>query len=229
MRTRKDVLAMLCAASVMLLLWSTGTFAQPLGSAQNEKAWELQAKTVAKELALSDDQTGKLADAYKAARNSHLAAVASLRGQQTGGGRGDMRAFQAANEAERAKFESAIKAFLNEEQTAKALASLGTFNRRWDAMVIVLAEMKLEEKANEEAMKLVAGHVAEASKAMLEARESGNMEAARETNRKLREQLDAGLGKILNAEQMAKWNEATAMRAGDRRGGAGRPGGRQTP
>jgi Spy/CpxP family protein refolding chaperone len=229
MRTRKEVLAMFCAASVMLLLWSTGAFAQPPGSAQNEKAWELQAKTVAKDLELSDEQAGKLADAYKAARDSHSAAVASLRGQQTGGGRGDMRAFQEANQAERAKFETVLKGFLNEEQTAKALATLGTFNRRWDMMVMALDGLGLDEKAQGDAMKLVAGHVAESGKAMNAARASGNMEAARESNQKLREKLEADLGKILNAEQMAKWNEATAMRAGDRRGGAGRPGGRQTP
>lgn len=223
MRVRNDVLTMLCAASVLVLVFSGVVFAQPPGPERNEKAWELQAKCVAKDLELSDELSGKLVEAYKAARGSHSAAVAQLRGQQTGGGRGDMRAYQEANQAERAKFETALEGFLNEDQTAKVLATLGLFNWRWDSMVTALDGMNLDEKANAEAMKIVAAHVAESGKAMSEARASGDMESARETNRKLREKLDADLSKVLNAEQMAKWTEATAMRG---RGGAGRPGGR---
>ncbi|HRK33864.1 MAG TPA: hypothetical protein PLJ47_04640, partial [Candidatus Hydrogenedentes bacterium] len=53
----------------------------------------------------------------------------------------------------------------------------------------------------------------------------GGPEGAREKNQQLREKLDGEMGKILSADQLAKWKEATAMRGGGggRRGGGGAP------
>jgi len=55
----------------------------------------------------------------------------------------------------KAKLETALKAFLNAEQTAKALSTLGSFNRRWDPMVATLSDLGLDEKAKTESLKLV--------------------------------------------------------------------------
>jgi hypothetical protein len=127
------------------------------------------------------------------------------------------------NQAEKAKFETALKGFLNPEQTTKALATLGSFSRRWDPMVEALDGMNLEEKKKAEAMKLVADAVAESDKAMQAAMASGDRESVRDTMTKLREKLDADMGKILSAEQMTKWTEATAMRGGRGRSAGGQP------
>jgi hypothetical protein len=186
------------------------------------KAWALEAKTVAQDLGLPAELTAKLVDAYKAARESQMAAVAAKLGQ--GRGQRDFAAIREVAQAEKAKFETALKGFLNPEQTTKALAVLGTFNRRWDLMAAALDGMNLDEKKMAEAMKLVAGYVAESDKAMQAAMASGNRESMRETGTKLKEKLDGDMAKILSAEQMTKWNEATA-----RRGGPGRPGGQPAP
>jgi len=130
------------------------------------------------------------------------------------------------NQAEKAKLETAIKAFLNPEQTAKALATLGAFSRRWDPMVAELDGMKLEAKANDEAMKLVADYIAESEKAR-QAGMTARDEGMREKLTQMKEKLDADLSKILSPEQLAKWKEATAMRGrrSGARGGAGGFGG----
>lgn len=185
-----------------------------------EAAWAPQAETVAQTLELSPEVTAKLVAAYKAARESQQAAMRARREQAPGGGRGGFEAMQEVNTAERAKLETALKEFLTPEQTAKALASLGTFNRRWDMMTLTLAGMNLDAKAMAEAMKTVAAFAAESGAAIQAASGAEGWAAAREKNQKLREQLDVDLAKILSAEQMAEWKAAMV-----RRGGGGRPGG----
>jgi len=186
--------------------------------------WALEAGAVAKSLGLAAEQTTKLTDAYKAARESQRKAIEAAAVQQQGDRR-DFRAMMEVNQAEKAKLETAIKAFLNPEQTAKALATLGTFSRRWDPMVAELDSMKLEPKANDEAMKLVADYVAESEKAR-QAGMAAPDEGMREKLTQMKEKLDADLAKILSAEQLAKWKEATATRRGrgGARGGAGSAG-----
>ena len=214
----------LFASSVLLCL---GAMAQPPGSGgpppNPEKAgkiWEMQAKMVAQDLALSGELATKLVDAYKAARESLMA---SARANRQPGERPDFRAMREAQQAERGKFETALKGFLNPEQTAKALATLGTMNRRWDRMVSAIDEMNLDDKAKTEALKLVESHVAETEKNAQAAMAANDFESVRAQNAKLKEKLDADLAKALSPEQLQKWKETTAMRGGD--GPGGRPGG----
>ena len=118
--------------------------------------------------------------------------------------------------AERGKLETALKAFLTPEQATQAGSILGTFNPRWDMMVNALDGMGLEEKVKADAMKAVTGFVAESAKAREAAGDDRN--AARAKTMELREKLDGELGKILSADQLAKWKESTAFRRG---GGGG--------
>lgn len=180
------------------------------GFGPNEKAWELQAKCVAQSMELSPELTAKLVEAYKAARNSQGAALRALR---EGGGQRDPGQFTEVNKAEKAKLEEALKGFLNPEQTAKALATLGTFSRQWDRQVVVLDGMGLEDSVKAQAMKLVANCAVESDKVMQAALAEGtDFRAIREKTAPLREKLDAELAKILSEEQMAKWKEGAAMR-----------------
>ena len=230
MRYRNSVLSLKVAGTVLgvcaLVLCCIGAIAQPPAPGATPpspekmaKVWTMEAKSIAQSLSLSAELTTKLVDAYKAARESQMAAI---RAKQTPGERPDFRQMMEVNQAEKAKLEAALKGFLNPEQTTKALATLGTFGRRWDPMVEALDGMNLDEKKKADAMKLVADAVAESDKAMQAAMASGDRESVRETMTKLREKLDADMAKILSAEQMTKWTEATAMR-----GGRGRSGGQQ--
>lgn len=177
------------------------------------KAWDLEARAVAADLSLSAEDTTKLVDAYKAARESQ-AAVMRERMSSGGGDRRDPSAMIEANKAERDKLKAALAAFLKEEQVDKALAALGGFNRRWDTMTLALENLGLEGEKKAEATKLVMAYVAESDKAMQEAMAGGDWESMRTKGRTMREELDAKLGKVLSPEQLAKWKEATAMRGG---------------
>ncbi len=224
MFTRRNVLS--CALVVALLGACVGAVAQPGGGREGmpspemiAKAQTLEVATVAQSLSLPAEKSTKLADAYKAARESHMTA---MRGVMKPGERPDFKAMQEVTQAETAKFETAVKAFLTPEQTATAVATLGTFNRRWDRMVLTLDGMGLADKPKAEAMKLVMDNVAESGKAMKAMTDSTDREAMREQQQKMRENLDAGLAKVLSADQSAKWKAETAMRGGGgRRGGPG--------
>ncbi len=242
MRTRSRVkpmqLAITCLGIAALALCGAASYAQAPGGGPGgqglspevqAQAWALQAKAVAKELALADDVTPKLVDAYKAARESQMTA---LRAKMTeGGGQGGLGNWEALREitkAERGKLETALKGFLKEDQTAKALGTLGTFNRRWDAMTMVLDGLKLDEAKGAEATKLVMAYVMDSDKIMQDAFAAGATDrtAARDKSRALKQKLDENLGKVLSAEQLKTWTEATTMRGG---GGGRRGDGPGTP
>lgn len=201
-------------AASMLTTWSRDASAQPGvgvdgGYERSVKAWEIQAKTVARDLTLSVEQTTKLVEAYAAARDSHNKAAGAVAGPAE---RPDFQKMREVNQNERTKFESVLKGFLNAEQIDKALLTLGSFFRRWDAMVETLDAMDLGDKAREDAVKLTADYVAEWNTAMKVAMGSGNRESMREQADKLKEKLDADVARILSAEQMTKWTDATARR-----------------
>lgn len=224
MFTRRNVLS--CALVAALFGACIGAVAQP-GGGRGEgppspelmaKAQAMEAATVAQSLSLPADKSAKLADAYKAARESHMTA---MRAVQKPGERPDFQAMQGVTQAEAAKFETAVKAFLTPEQTATAVATLGTFNRRWDRMVLTLDGLGLADKPKAEAMKLAMDNVAESGKAMKAMAGSTDREAMRAQQQKMRENLDTALAKVLSADQMEKWKAETAMRGGGRRGGPG--------
>jgi hypothetical protein len=216
--------AVTVAGALALALGCAGAFAQPgpgtMDPAVRAKVWEAQAMSVAQSLALDADQAKKLVAAYQAARESHTKAMMA---QMKPGERPDFGALREVNQAEKAKFETAIKAFLNPEQTTKALTTLGAFSRRWDPMTEAIVDMKLDEKVQAEAMKVCADYVAESDKLMQAAAASNDMQAIRGQMAPLREKLDAAMAKILSADQMTKWKEATAMRRGGRGMGSRAP------
>lgn len=223
----RKAVAFLCMSVLMFgclaaVAQQGGRGAAAMDPAQAAKAWELEAKNVAKSIGLSDEQTTKLVDAYKAARQSYATAA---RAQMSQGERPNMQAMLELNKSERAKLAAALEGTLTPEQAEKALASLGSFNWRWDSMVLALDGMGLEEAKKEQALTKVADYVAETAKAREAAAGGGDMQAMREKGRELREKLDADLGQILSAEQLAQWKEATAMRRGPGAGGRGAGGG----
>lgn len=194
-------------------------------------AHELQAKHVAKSLELTDEQGQKLVQEYKNARKGLADAYSQQMQQMTPGQRPDREAMAKVSQEARDKLKTAVGAFLNEEQTGKAMEKLGAFSWRWDQMVLTLADMGLEDEAMSKAMGMVADYAAQQHKAMTEAR-SSDMAGMREKLRAMNEKLDADLATVLDEEQMAKWKEATETRGpgrSGRQGGAGAPEGGQAP
>lgn len=196
-----------------------------------QKAIPLEAKSVAKELGLSEESTSKLQQAYQEARRSQMERLREVTGGPgggpggRGGGLGNFQAIQQVNEAERGKLEAALKEFLTPEQTQKAMAVLGAFDRQYDRMTITLDGFGLDEEKFFKAMSLVNHYVASVDKNRREAA-GGGIEGFREIREKtqaLKAELDLFLAPILSEEQMKTWKEATAPLMGQ--GGRG-PGGR---
>ncbi|GMW00399.1 MAG: hypothetical protein AMXMBFR84_15360 [Candidatus Hydrogenedentota bacterium] len=226
--------ALMGAACAALCIGGIQASAQPGGGggggggldpAKREAAWLLQAKGVAKELALSDENTGKLADAYKTSRQALEDAVQSGDGQGRGG-RERFSAMQELAKQHRDKFKTDVSAFLTEEQATKAMATLGSFDRQWDRMVDTLSGLGLEQEKLDKSLALVSAYVAEASAEREKAMSSGDFQSLRTVLGPVREKLDKGLKELLSEEQLMKWTEATAMRG---RGGPGGPGGPGVP
>jgi len=172
-----------------------------------QAAWTLAARGVANELGLSKKVTSQLVDAYKAARESYQKALQGL-----SGGGGGFQAFRDLAGKERGKLETALKGFLSDEQAAKAMTSLGTFNREWDRLLDVLAGFNLDDKKLFKALALVCTYVVDYSKAANTAMANQDWQSIRTARETHKGKLDSGMAEILSQEQLTTWNEATAPR-----------------
>lgn len=188
-------------------------------------AQELEATGVAKHAGLNEAQTKSLITAYLAARESHGAAAAKMRQEmmdaaQNGGDRPDMSVMQQKmqdlNKSERDKFQKALGSSLSAEQTAKIMASLGTFNAQWDRYVDSLAELKLDAAKQQQGLDAIESYILASEKAR-----SGDRDAMRDAMQDAREKLNESMKKILSEEQFNKFE--SGMRPGGR--GQGGPGG----
>jgi len=207
---------LIAVCSLFLLMSSTNAFAQwrqaGLAPEKQAAAQEWEAKTVAKMLKLSKETTDQLVAAYQAARENYGTAMEGLRNSQEGDRAARFQKYQQLGETEKKKLENALEKFLTKEQTQKAIASLGTFSRRWDQYVDTLAGLELEEEKMYKALDQVTTYVAESSKAMQEDATRSNWSARRTILQEHKATLDAALKSILSEKQIATWTEATASR-----------------
>jgi hypothetical protein len=195
-----------------------------------QAVWALQATHVAGKLELSKEQTTKLVDANKKARESYVAAIRAAmeeaRENADPDDRGAMyRAMREVRDkltkAETDKLAKAVGAFLDKDKTKEAVKHLGVFSGSLDGMVNVIAGLKLDKAKQAKALDIVYASVAESTAALAKARASGDMETMRDVYTEQRAKLNEAMGKVLSEEQMTKWTEATARR--------GRGGGRRGP
>lgn len=207
---------LLIAVLAPLAVWMPNAAAQrarggpELAPEKAEAAWKLQAECVAKELGLSKENAEGLVNAYKAARKTYQEGVRALFEEEGGDRSSRYEAFRKLRDKERGKLEEALKGILKEKQVAQAMASLGTFDRRWDRYVDTLAGFELGDEKLSKALVLVNQSVADADKVMREALASEDRESMREKRRELKEKLDTALAAVLSEDQQAKWSEATA-------------------
>ena len=189
-----------------------------------DAAWSVEAGGVAKELGLDQDATDKLIAAYKEARTSHGKAMEELRSSAGGDRMAMMQGFAEVNDSELQKLQTAITGFLSEDQTQKAIATLGSFNGQWDSMVDTLTGFGLDGDKLHAALGHVSVYIVAVTKATAEARANFDFQSLRGARQELKSTLDTALTPSLTEEQMTKWSEATARRG---RGGGG--GGRRGP
>jgi hypothetical protein len=212
---------------------------QALSPEKAKAAWELQATGVSKRLGVKAEQTTAVVKAYSEARTTHDAAADKLRedlmkkARDAGGddnqrpGRGGMgpeamKAMEDLNKADRGKLEKTLGSTLTPEQTTKAVASLGTFNRQWDTMADAVAGFKLEAGKQQTALDAIEDFVV----AQAKARGGGpdaDREAMRTAMQESRTKLTDAMKKVLTAEQFTKFQES--MRGGGRPGGGRGPDG----
>lgn len=214
-------------AIVGLCVFATTAFAQGRGRGgprispeDAAKAWNVQATSVAKSLALEEADTNKLVEVYEAARKSQGEAMREAMG---GGPGGDpMERFQTMRELN-AKHAEGLKTSLTEaigdESASKAVETLASFDRQSDGMTVALAAMGLEDAKLSDAMAHIATYASGLSKATEEAVASMSMETMRTARQELKTALDDGLAKILSEEQLAAWKEKTTFRGRGGRGG----------
>jgi hypothetical protein len=206
----------------------------PLSPEKAKAAWELEAKSVAASLGLSDDKAAAVVKAYVEARTSLGLAAEKAREEHRqkmdDGEELDREAvreqMEALNTSERSKLEKSLGTALTAEQTKTAMATLGSFNRGWDQMVSTIAGFNLEAGKQTQALKAVHEFVGEQAKARGSAGPDADRDAMRTAMQSAREKLTTSLKGILSEEQL---KEFQASMAGPGRGGRGGGGGAGGP
>ena len=188
-------------------------------SAEDAKAaWTLQSASVSKEIGVAKKKAKKVSVAYLTSHENYRKAMQELFESSDDGDRRErFQAFRELQEEERGKLEEALKGILKGEQLAKAMGSLGAFDRQWDGFANTLAGFELEAAKLQKAMSLTIAYVSGTYEARQEAFENQDFQSLREIYGDNKAKLDEGMAKILSAEDQATWVEATTRRG--RRGG----------
>jgi peroxiredoxin len=188
---------------------------QQLPLAQAETAWTWQARSVARDLKLDEDVTGRLVDVYVAARKTLRKKLADLREANEGGERGRRwRIDPELIEAQREALQSQVSKILPEAQADRAMPVLGAFRGQWDRMVDAVAGMRLGEAKTYAAL----APILQYEYRIIDIRTMDDRQAMRGAITEAREGLLADLGKVLSEEQLASFRDATGRR-GPARGG----------
>lgn len=172
-----------------------------------------EAQTVAASLNLDAEKTGKLAEAYSAARK----AAAEKGPDQVA--RGDWEAMRKIQEENQAKMAETFKGFLDEAQAKEAASVLGGNGRQWDRLVGVVLGFGLDEAKQKEALGHTLAFVKASSKARAESFAAGNPESARTGMMAAKKAMDDAIALLLSDAQKAEWAEKTSR--GPRGGGGG--------
>lgn len=173
--------------------------------------WELQAQCVSKELGLTEEKGDLLSQTYVTARKSYRQALNQLTtsSDETENRHAKSQELKRQQDA----LKTALRGFLTDEQTEKAILSLGSFNPRWDHYVATISAFQLDDKVQHEALLLTKTYIEDYGKARstatAESRRFSSVEA-----RSLKATLDTGLAELVSKDQLAKWQEVTAFRSG---------------
>lgn len=178
-----------------------------------EAVWQLQAEFACEDLSMSRENRSKVIAAFVAARRDLREKAEKLRGDDSSGWPLSLRDL---SQKELDKFKAVLEGILEKEQSGKAIVSLGAFITsragRWDQMVETVKDFELDKEKMRQAVKLVCEYIIDYEKEIEELSWTRDGRSFMSSARKLREELDSGLAKILNDEQFTKWKEATTFR-----------------
>ena len=173
-----------------------------------QQMWETQAMSVAADMGIANEQTEKLINTYVAARLDLQTSVKELPGTE------NKEENEAAKDelyaAYRANITKSLKEFLSEEQASDAAIVLGSLNSRWDRYVKFLMGCNLDADKMKPALKAVNSYISGYQKARNEADASGGRISS-VVSKELKKNLDDNLQLILSEQQVAEWNEISAM------------------
>ena len=136
-----------------------------------------------------------------------------------------LKATQKMDKEAREKLEASLKGVLDEKQMVQAMASLGTFNGRWDQYVRIVVGFQLKEKKQDNVLRILNQWNIDLVRAM---REEGaadqdwdwlmkNQALIQAKQASIKKDLDAALAKALSTEELTVWSAATTPRERRRR------------
>ncbi|MGB2867883.1 MAG: hypothetical protein WBD36_05490 [Bacteroidota bacterium] len=168
--------------------------------------WKLQSQSVAQDLGLSKEKSGILEKAYLAARQSQASALKSL--PEETDRQKSRAAIEQLKSSEREKLKASLKDTFSEKEIARILPSLATFNKNWDKYLATLRDFGLPKSKMTAAQKVLIEYVVEYEQARERAVASEGR-FSKKNSQPYKDTLDAGLSKILTANQLKMWKEAS--------------------
>jgi hypothetical protein len=187
-----------------------------------EAIWKLQADEIAGSLDLSEEARVKLRGIYLANRKDLQEQLDAMDDGERSG-QALLDDYRKLVEQERDKFKTALRDFLNEDQIAKAVATLGTFSRHWDRLLLAWEELGLDPEKSKQGHAMIAAYIVDAEKVRAKVPENSDVDSVRIAAEELKIALNLSLATLLSEEQQIQWESATRFGSGSlRRGGTGR-------
>lgn len=176
---------------------------------QREKAWKIQAKTVARDLKLDAATEQKLTAAYLKSRERYQKATA----EKFQGGAADRSQLAAdilaIRENERKRLGRSVSEFLNADQTQRVEKTLGTLDIFWDLFAHELGSLEMPEGARNQAEALLMETAVKFAPERDRALKAGDMSLIARGMAPLKDSLDQKLESVLPGKAYKSWLEKT--------------------
>jgi peroxiredoxin len=196
---------------------------------ESATAWSWQARSAGRALGLEESTTDTVVEIYGKSRKSLEDALRAAReagipgeGQAPAGigGLGDLAGAAGLSASDmttaaREQLAAALGGVLDAEQAKAAMASLGTFSRRWDGMTNTIIGFGLDESSTFAALEPVRAYVVELG----EVQRSDDRDAMRQASQEASKNLSKGLEATLEPAQVRKVQQS--MMRGRPQGGRG--------
>jgi hypothetical protein len=206
-------------SAFLLIIGTVSAFAQEtvrrgpqLDPAVRDAVWGQEVKCVATDLGLDAEKSAKLAAAYKVSRERLQKAIEAVPSGDSDDYRARFESMRKIRDAETESFTKELTAFLDEAQSKKAAEQLAAFSGRGDFSVKTLTDIVKNQDTLQKAIHVLNVQLLKFNKETASAMSSagGASEDRRERRRKMTEELDAELAKVLSADEMKQWKESTA-------------------
>jgi hypothetical protein len=178
--------------------------------ADRERAWETQARGIAKAVNQPADSEEKMVLVYVETRGKVQDFVESLesKGEDI---HKHLDEYRKVTGEEREKLKTSFSEFMTEEDSEIALSTLGTFSRQWDRTVLAYSKYELDSAKQEKAFSAAAEYAKAIDAARKKAMDGGDTKAMTADFDKAGEKLNAAMAEIFSADQLATFKSDTAI------------------